>query len=379
MCPGCSTGCNIFVDHRDGEVHRLRPRRNVEVNKSWMCDIGRAGVQGDRARDARARARRAGCNGGAAWQAGDRSAAGARRWSRGACSEAGARLAPSWPRPQATNEDLFAFRALADKVGRHARLPRRQPPGQPQVREDDVLLRADRNPNTRAAWTWAWAATGMDAILAACRAGQGEGAACCRGPSCCGCPSAADALAARPVHRRDGDPRRPGAGARARRAARRGVGRGGRHLHELPAPGAAHPPRGARARATRCRAGSWPPRCSRGSARPWPPRRRARCSRCSPRRCPDYAGLDYRAVGADGRVLPAGAGPGARRRRGPDGAPASSPSTATPKAGRGARSCSGWPSRSRTWSRRCSAGRPPPSSSPSRSATPPAATAASTS
>jgi NADH-quinone oxidoreductase subunit G len=41
VCPGCSTGCNVFVDHRDAEVHRLRPRRNVEVNKSWMCDVGR--------------------------------------------------------------------------------------------------------------------------------------------------------------------------------------------------------------------------------------------------------------------------------------------------------------------------------------------------
>ncbi len=41
VCPGCSTGCNIYVDHRDGEAQRLRPRRNAEVNKSWMCDPGR--------------------------------------------------------------------------------------------------------------------------------------------------------------------------------------------------------------------------------------------------------------------------------------------------------------------------------------------------
>ena len=40
VCPGCSTGCNLFADHSDGEVQRLRPRRNVEVNKSWMCDVG---------------------------------------------------------------------------------------------------------------------------------------------------------------------------------------------------------------------------------------------------------------------------------------------------------------------------------------------------
>jgi NADH-quinone oxidoreductase subunit G len=42
VCPGCSTGCNIYVDQRDDEAQRLRPRRNVEVNKSWMCDPGRA-------------------------------------------------------------------------------------------------------------------------------------------------------------------------------------------------------------------------------------------------------------------------------------------------------------------------------------------------
>jgi len=42
VCPGCSTGCNMIIDHRDGEAQRLRPRRNVEVNRSWMCDPGRA-------------------------------------------------------------------------------------------------------------------------------------------------------------------------------------------------------------------------------------------------------------------------------------------------------------------------------------------------
>src|SRR5262245_31299809 len=46
VCPGCSTGCHIFVDQRDGEAHRLRPRRNPEVNKSWMCDFGRLEYKG---------------------------------------------------------------------------------------------------------------------------------------------------------------------------------------------------------------------------------------------------------------------------------------------------------------------------------------------
>ena len=41
VCASCSTGCNIRVDHKDGRVYRYVPRRNDQVNKSWMCDFGR--------------------------------------------------------------------------------------------------------------------------------------------------------------------------------------------------------------------------------------------------------------------------------------------------------------------------------------------------
>ena len=41
VCNGCATGCNIQVCHQEGEVFRYLPRRNDEVNKSWMCDHGR--------------------------------------------------------------------------------------------------------------------------------------------------------------------------------------------------------------------------------------------------------------------------------------------------------------------------------------------------
>ena len=42
ICTGCATGCNIRVCHQEGEVFRYLPRRNDELNKSWMCDEGRA-------------------------------------------------------------------------------------------------------------------------------------------------------------------------------------------------------------------------------------------------------------------------------------------------------------------------------------------------
>lgn len=43
ICPGCSTGCAIRVDHNDGRVYRLKPRYNPGVNDWWMCDEGRFG------------------------------------------------------------------------------------------------------------------------------------------------------------------------------------------------------------------------------------------------------------------------------------------------------------------------------------------------
>ncbi len=41
VCTHCATGCNIKVCHQEGEVFRYLPRRNDQVNKSWMCDTGR--------------------------------------------------------------------------------------------------------------------------------------------------------------------------------------------------------------------------------------------------------------------------------------------------------------------------------------------------
>ena len=55
VCAGCSTGCNLRIDHSaqplgggipgysatDGIIYRTVGRRNVEVNKSWLCDEGR--------------------------------------------------------------------------------------------------------------------------------------------------------------------------------------------------------------------------------------------------------------------------------------------------------------------------------------------------
>lgn len=42
VCADCSVGCNTRVDmNAKGQIKRIVPRRNDEVNKEWMCDYGR--------------------------------------------------------------------------------------------------------------------------------------------------------------------------------------------------------------------------------------------------------------------------------------------------------------------------------------------------
>jgi NADH-quinone oxidoreductase subunit G len=41
LCTGCARGCDLYLEHSEGIVYRLRPRENMEVNRYWMCDPGR--------------------------------------------------------------------------------------------------------------------------------------------------------------------------------------------------------------------------------------------------------------------------------------------------------------------------------------------------
>jgi len=43
VCPGCSTGCNVnlFQNRNQREYYRLKPKHNPDVNGYWMCDTGR--------------------------------------------------------------------------------------------------------------------------------------------------------------------------------------------------------------------------------------------------------------------------------------------------------------------------------------------------
>lgn len=46
VCPGCSIGCNIWIDHHERIVYRFTPRENPEINATWLCDYGRFLAEG---------------------------------------------------------------------------------------------------------------------------------------------------------------------------------------------------------------------------------------------------------------------------------------------------------------------------------------------
>lgn len=43
ICTGCSNGCNIWLDHRQGKLVRINGRTNEQVNDEWTCDKGKFG------------------------------------------------------------------------------------------------------------------------------------------------------------------------------------------------------------------------------------------------------------------------------------------------------------------------------------------------
>jgi NADH-quinone oxidoreductase subunit G len=45
VCPNCSTGCSITVDHHKDIVYRLKPRTNPQAQGDFMCDEGRFGFK----------------------------------------------------------------------------------------------------------------------------------------------------------------------------------------------------------------------------------------------------------------------------------------------------------------------------------------------
>ena len=142
ICTSCATGCNTVISAREDQVFRQTPRENNDVNSSWMCDHGRLNFhylhREDRLtapliRDSEARLLATD------WKTAINKAARQLREFKG---EEIAIIASA----RMTNEELFLTRRLADalKCDLIDVMPH-------NGEGDDILLSADRNPNTAGA------------------------------------------------------------------------------------------------------------------------------------------------------------------------------------------------------------------------------------
>ncbi len=153
VCPGCARGCTVQLWHRKAEwklntldprqntrIERVTPLENPRVNGPWICNKGRDLAQiFERPRAEGAMQKGKPVDLYVAIEA-------ARRLIDGATRPLA--LVSSW----ASNEELAAFsRALGRRVTVRVKPDQTPQPGEPL--QDDLLIRRDKNPNSKAALT----------------------------------------------------------------------------------------------------------------------------------------------------------------------------------------------------------------------------------
>jgi NADH-quinone oxidoreductase subunit G len=151
VCPGCERGCSVNIWHRKPEWHlraldpkqntsiaRVTPLENPAVNGPWICNKGRDLAQVFE----RVRADHALQKGKPVELAA--AIAAARKLVEDAAHPVA--LVSNW----GSNEELSAFKeALARRFTTFVKRDHAPQPG--EVLEDDILIRADKNPNTAGA------------------------------------------------------------------------------------------------------------------------------------------------------------------------------------------------------------------------------------
>ena len=149
VCPACSVGCNVLLDHAGGEIMRLRPRHNPRVNGHWMCDVGRMDYKlvGSADRLEKPSVREGEMMEELGWAEALRRASARLKEIIG---QNGADSVGFVISSDAANEEAFAFAKLAVELGSARNL--RLLPGKREEREQfagGFVIESDRSPNER--------------------------------------------------------------------------------------------------------------------------------------------------------------------------------------------------------------------------------------
>ena len=138
ICTSCATGCNSIIGTRENVIYRQTPRENDAVNSAWMCDYGRLNFHyvnsPERLKIPQVRENQGLVK--VSWRSAlAKSVEELKQFQKDAVAVvASAKM---------TNEELWLAKKLADSLGTtyHDIVPR-------FGEADDLLMSADRNPNT---------------------------------------------------------------------------------------------------------------------------------------------------------------------------------------------------------------------------------------
>jgi NADH-quinone oxidoreductase subunit G len=145
ICTGCSNGCNVHIGVANNKAQRYVPRRNDDVNDTWICDAGRMSYQrvasGDRLSEAQVRGEKGLESVGIAAALEE-----AARRLRAVLDSRGAGSVVALASPHAGNEDLHTFWRFCQALGV-------SDPGVAVVRgaSDDLLIKAEKAANAEGA------------------------------------------------------------------------------------------------------------------------------------------------------------------------------------------------------------------------------------
>jgi len=141
ICTSCATGCNTVVGSRQNVVYRQTPRENDDVNSAWMCDYGRLNFHfvNSTERLTEPQIRSGSTLESVSWStAFKRVVEDLKRYQPDEIAVIGS--------GRMTNEELWLTKKLIDglKITHYDIVPR-------TGEADDLLLNADKNPNTNGA------------------------------------------------------------------------------------------------------------------------------------------------------------------------------------------------------------------------------------
>jgi len=147
VCGGCERGCAIGIHHHSGRIYRIKPRYNPEVNSYWMCDEGRHGFAAlqSETRLTTPLFQSDGRLVPESWEA----AIGRAASRITEAKAAGARSIGAVAGAQSTNEEVFALKRLISATIGSDRIAGLSFTPAGLSGDDDLLIRANKNPNTR--------------------------------------------------------------------------------------------------------------------------------------------------------------------------------------------------------------------------------------